>query len=184
MGTIGTDQYLFAEVREINLRGEPGLVSRLVFYLALDMVPRHYDESDSDRLLHAMALTWVEGDLLLERPGQRLLVGALRPRSDLPLAQQRNPLKVVLALAIDLSREQLDAMGNAGLTFVLRLRGAAEVWSNPLYDHDGYQKMRVGDRGLAEALQAIGCREVAPLQAWEERVLVSEEEWRRLWSEA
>lgn len=183
MGSIGTEQYLFAEVKQVDVHGERGLVSRLMFSLALELVPRHYDESDSDRLLHAMTLTCIEGDLMVERDGERLLVGALRPRSDLPLTQRREPLKVVLALAIDLSREQRDAIESAGLALVLRLRGAAEVWSNPLYDHDGYQKTRVGDRGLAEALQAMGCREVAPLQAWEERVVVSEEEWRRIQAE-
>lgn len=182
MSSIGTAQYLFAEVQRIDVRGEPGFVSRLVFVMELELVPRHYDPSDSDRLLHAMSLTAIEGDLRLERGEDRPLVGALWPLCTLPLAQDRAARAATIKLYIDFGREQREALDAGDLVFVLRLRGAAEVWSNPLYDHDGDQKMRVGDRGLAEALQAIGCRESAPLVAWEERVVVSAERWRSLWS--
>lgn len=146
-----------------------------MFTLRLDRVPRHYDDADSDRLLHAMTLLHLEGDLRRAQDGA--LVGASRPLSGLPLPQERSPADARIELAVDLGADVLAALASGPTAFTLSLRGAAEVWSNPLYDHDGYQKMRVGDRGLAEALQAMGCREVEPLLSLDEPVELPQALW-------
>lgn len=168
----------FASVEGIGISAVAGLaIHRLTVGVALDLLERRMDPGDSDRALIATSLIAVDGDLLLQRGADSSLVGALRHGGPpLPLAQEARRRKAQLLLFLDLSGAQVAALRAlpGDLALVLRLRGVCEHWENPLYDEDGYQKMRVGDSGLSRALQAIGATERLPLLAPELEIAWSE----------
>lgn len=140
---------------------ERGLGARLVVTVPLTLAARRLDDSDPDRALVSGSLLAVEGDLFVG--AQRILVVGMRHLGPtLPVAAEDAERRVELRLGMDLWPELeagLRARLAAGEGLVLSLRGLLERWENPLYDEDGYQKMRVGDSGLSRALQAMGQRE-------------------------
>lgn len=174
MPSIGTEKYLYAEVLGGAVEVQRGLLTRLELRLQLQLEAELYDERDSDRRLHALGLAWLEGDLFAHKQ----LIGGARPRSPFPI-QGREPAAAELILAVDLDQQQLDGLlrlaGDEPLPVELRLRGECEVWSNPLYDHDGHQLFRVGDQGAARAMQQIGLRERRPLARSDQRLRIEAE---------
>lgn len=187
MRALGTDQFTFANVTGLAVTGRPGLTRRLVFTLRLEGVPQFWDDNDPERLLHAMQLIGLDGDCWLETVNGRALVAALRVVSPaLPLAQSREAREVALALGVDLSPELYTALlcrSTESPAFYLELRGLFEVWSNPLYDHDGYQTTRVGDSGLSRAIQQIGARKLVALHDSDQQITLREDEWARVKAE-
>lgn len=183
LGTLRSRSANFGEIVSLRLEGELGLVRRLVAALGLRRGARRVDPSDSDRVLLAASLVALEADLYVVDGGRRLLVGAARCLDALPLRQGDAPLDEELHLGVDLGAELAGALlsrvGEAGLGLALVLRGQLELWENPLYDEDGYQRMRVGDSGLSRALQAMGRVELTPLEATTVEVQVARADWER-----
>lgn len=174
---LGSPSHPFAELGTARAGLERGLGRRLVLTVPLLLAPRRLDESDTDRVLVAGSLLSVGGDLLLIRGGEALLVGTLAWLGPaLPVAQGDAPARAELRLGLDLDATLAGALAEAlaaGGLLHLRLRGLVERWENPLYDEDGYQRMRVGDSGLSRALQAMGQRAHLPLEADELPVTLS-----------
>lgn len=163
MSQILTTRGLVAEVGEARFEVQRGLAPRLIATLPLSLPGWRADESDADRVLVRYAILSLEGDLFVVSRGERTLVGGMRHLSPgLPITQGERPRAVDLSLFLDpgdtLARGLAPRL-QAGGELLLSLRGVAERWDNPLYDEDGYQKMRVGDSGMSRALQSIGQRE-------------------------
>ena len=178
LGTAGAG---FAEVVGLRLAGERGLVTRLVCALDLRVAARRVDEQDSDRLLVAASLVALDADLYVNLDGARRLLGACRCLDPLPLRQGERAADRALRLGLDLGADVVSALarglGPDGLALALVLRGQLELWENPLYDADGYQRMRVGDSGLSRALQAMGQVELAALAPATVEALIPREAW-------
>jgi hypothetical protein len=181
--TLRSKRAPFGELRSLRLEGEQGLVRRLICALDLRVAARRVDEQDSDRALVAASLVALDADLYVVEGDRRLLLGAGRCLDPLPLRQAEVAQAVELRLGVDLAQELAGALlarvGAGGLGLAVVLRGQLELWENPLYDEDGYQRMRVGDSGLSRALQAMGQVELAPLEAATVEVLVARLDWER-----
>jgi len=181
--SLGAARATFGEVVGLRLAGERGLVQRLICALDLVIPARRLDEQDSDRVLVAASLLALDADLFVLDGERRLLVGACRCLSPLPLTQgeagARTELALSLDLGLDLAAALLTRVGEGGLALALSLRGQLELWENPLYDEDGYQRMRVGDSGLSRALQAMGQVELVALAPVTLEARVSRADWER-----
>lgn len=170
----------FAALSQIWLSGEAGLVHRLLLTLALQVHPDLYDRDDDERRLLGQQLTALDGDLLLAAPEGPLLLGGLRAVSPLPVSADRRAQDARLLLALDLPldlREALRARTTGGAGLILRLRGQLTRWTNPLFDEQGYQHTRVGDKGMSRVVQAMGETRSVALQGGERRVDFSAEDW-------
>lgn len=172
MNTLSSTRAPFARVLGAVLSSEAGLgMVRLTARISLEILPYRVDPSDSDRVLIRTGLLAVEGDLRLASAGEQgRLVGALRHLAPaLPLVQGLDRQRAELQLSLDLGEAQVAALARleGDLTGKLVLRGVCEHGCNPLFDEDGYQRMRVGDSGLSRALQAMGQTERVPLAAHE-----------------
>lgn len=179
MSELVTPAGALATLGEITIEVQRSLALRLVVTVPLSLAPRALDPSDSDRLLAAGAILTLDGDLFVTSRSERALVGGLRHLYPaLPLRQEDAPRQTELQLFLDLSDALARGLAprlQAGGELTLTLRGLAELWENPLYDADGYQKMRVGDSGLSRALQAMGQREHVALSSAEIAVTLSKE---------
>ena len=163
-----TDQPLqpFADVTQVSVSWRVGLTSRLTVRLDLTVHPERYDPDDDERRLLALQLTALDGDLLLHGPDGEVLVCGLRARSALPVASGRAPRKVQVDLVADLSADQRSALLvqlGQGAAARLDLFGQLSRWVNPLFDEQGYQHTRVGDKGMSRVIQDVGVSTLEPL---------------------
>ena len=170
----------FADLSAVSVSWRAGLVHRLILTLHGVVRPDVLDSEDEERRLLGFSLTALEGDLLLDGAEGLVLVAGLRALSPLPLSSEAAPRPLSLALFADLSAEQrgaLAARAVEGVQTVLELRGQLLRWTNPLFDEQGYQHTRVGDKGMSRVIQAVGAR-CPEVIVGALRLQITNDEWR------
>lgn len=155
----------FAALKQVALSSQPTLAGqRLLARLEIEVYPSLFDSDDDDRRLLASQLTALEADLLLHEADGPLLVCGLRCVSTLPISSERRARAATVLLAADLdpaTAVALQARADVGRS--LQLRGQVLRWINPLFDEQGYQHTRVGDKGMSRVVQAMGELRLDPL---------------------
>ena len=156
----------FAEISAATLSATPTVAGqRLLVALSVRIEPDVIDAYE-DRRLVGLQLTALDGDLSLETPGGPALICGLRAGSPLPVSSGAEAREEALLLFADLDaagwRALVAAAGDAP-RFQVTVRGQLTRWTNPLFDAQGYQHTRVGDKGMSRVVQDMGSQRAEPV---------------------